>query len=203
MKLTSQQLQQIIKEELQAVLGEQEESNEEKIIGLCRNPDTTETGNISGESLGLGNCLDIAYKKFEDRAGQQPGDIEKEVIRLVKEKLGFDGVFDLLKQQVLDINKGLHAGKVKYLTQQNLEEIFQMFNPPKHKTIDYGEGSFSFSAVDQSRERAQMMLMFTNFAPNLKINLLSPIDQQGFDEDDFEALEMNPPTNIEFYGGYR
>ena len=198
MKLTRQQLTTIIKEELQAVLGEQEESNEEKIIGLCRNPDTTETGNISGESLGLGNCLDIAYKKFEERAGQQPEHIEKEVIELVKEKLGFDGVFDFLSRKKLVLKSrselmGFNPIET-YLTHQDLEAIFKMFNPPQHKVrkTKYGETT---KFVDQSKQRAQMLTMLAKFTPKLKVQRGSSVDQVRFREDDFGG---QMPENIEF-----
>ena len=200
MKLTSQQLQQIIKEELQAVLGEQEESNEEKIIGLCRNPDTTETGNISGESLGLGNCLDIAYKKFEDKAGQQPGDIEKEVIRLVKEKLGFDGVFDFLSRKKLVLKSqsnlmGFNPIKT-FLTHQDLEAIFKKFNPPQHKVRKTKYGETTIFNPSQSKQRVQMLKMLAKFTLKLKVQRGSSVDEVRFQEEDFGG---EVPKNIEFY----
>ena len=61
MKLTRQQLTTIIKEELQAVLGEQEETPEEagldpeqekKLAAMCLDPVSAESSNISAVSLG-------------------------------------------------------------------------------------------------------------------------------------------------------
>ena len=61
MKLTRQQLTTIIKEELQAVLGEQEETPEEagldpeeekKLATMCLDPVSAESSNISAVSLG-------------------------------------------------------------------------------------------------------------------------------------------------------
>jgi len=201
MKLTRQQLTTIIKEELQAVLGEQEESNEEKIIGLCRNPDTTETGNISGESLGLGNCLDIAHKKFEERAGQPPGKPEEEVIRLVIKNLGFDGIFDLFSKKKLVLNnrselEGFNPIKT-YLTHQDLEAIFKMFNPPEHKREeDEDLGGVMTTFVDQSEHRVKMLSMLAKFTKKLKVQRGSSVDEVRFQEEDFGG---EVPENIEFY----
>ena len=200
MKLTRQQLTRIIKEELQAVLGEQEESNEEKIIRLCRNPDTTETGNISGESLGLGNCLDMAYKKFEERAGQPPGKPEEEVIKRVIDKLGFDGIFDLFSKKKLVLKSrselvGFNPMKT-YLTHQDLEAIFKKFNPPEHeREEDEDLGGVMTTFADQSEHRAQMLTMLAKFTPKLKVERGSSVDEVRFREDDFGG---QMPKNIEF-----
>ena len=212
MKLTRQQLTTIIKEELQAVLGEQEETPEEagldpeqekKLALQCRNPDYAESANISADSLGYKGdfCLDMAYKEFEERAGQQPGDIEKEVIKLVKEKLGFDGVFDFLSRKKLVLKSrselmGFNPIET-FLTHQDLEAIFKMFNPPQHKVrkTKYGETT---KFVDQSKQRAQMLTMLAKFTKKLKVQRGSSVDQKRFQEEDLESLEK-VPKNIEFY----
>lgn len=216
MKLTRQQLTTIIKEELQAVLGEQEETPEEagldpeeekKLAQMCLDPDLAASANISADSLGYKGdfCLDMAYKKFEERAGQQPEKIEKEVIRRVKDNLGFDGVFDFLSKEFLSKKKPVFIKNSKlmdfnpmktYLTHQDLEAIFKKFSPPEHeREEDEDLGGVMTEFVDQSKQRAQMLTMLAKFTPKLKVERGSSVDEVRFREDDFGG-EM--PENIEF-----
>jgi len=209
MKLTRQQLTTIIKEELQAVLGEQEGTPEEagldpeqekKLAAMCLDPDLAASANISADSLGYKGdfCLDMAYKKFEEKAGQPLTDPEKEVFDRVAKKLGSDGVFDFLSKKKLVLNnrselEGFNPIKT-YLTHQDLEAIFQMFNPPQHKVrkTKYGETT---RMVNQSKQRVQMLKMLAKFAPKLKVKRGSSVDEVRFREDDFGG---KVPENIEF-----
>jgi hypothetical protein len=210
MKLTRQQLTTIIKEELQAVLGEQEMTPEEagldpeeekKLAPMCLDPDLAASANISADSLGYKGdfCLDMAYKKFEEKAGQPLTDPEKEVFDRVAKKLGSDGVFDFLsREELVLIDQGELMGfnpMETYLTHQDLEDIFKMFNPPQHKVrkTKYGETT---RMVNQSKERVQMLNMLSKFTLKLKVSRASSVDEVRFREEDF-GREV--PENIEFY----
>ena len=248
MKLTSQQLQQIIKEELQAVLGEQEGTPEEagldpeqekKLAPQCRNPDFAESANISANSLGYQGenfCLDMAYKEFDELIGRQRTPDEARIIRKILKKFGVSAIFTFAKAyadsglkietkiegEVLLLviqNKELE-GVINflkreklvllarselvgfnpletYLTHQDLEAIFKMFNPPEHKREeDEDLGGVMTEFVDQSKQRAQMLTMLAKFpTQKLKVERGSSVDEVRFREDDFGG---QMPKNIEF-----
>jgi hypothetical protein len=212
MKLTRQQLTTIIKEELQAVLGEQEMTPEEagldpeeekKLAPMCLDPDLAASANISADSLGYKGdfCLDMAYKKFEEKAGQPLTDPEKEVFDRVAKKLGSDGVFDFLsREKLVLIDTGELMGfnpMETYLTQQDLEAIFEMFNPPEHeREEDEDLGGVMTTFADQSNERVQMLIMLAKFTSKLKVSRASSVDEQIFHEEDFGG---EVPENIVFY----
>ena len=212
MKLTRQQLTTIIKEELQAVLGEQEETPEEagldpeqekKLALQCRNPDYAESANISADSLGYKGdfCLDMAYKEFEEKAKQPLTDPEKEVFDRVAKKLGSDGVFDFLSRKKLVLKSrselmGFNPIET-FLTHQDLEAIFKMFNPPEHKREeDEDLGGVMTTFVDQSEHRVKMLSMLAKFTKKLKVQRGSSVDEVRFQEEDFGG---EVPENIEFY----
>ena len=246
MKLTSQQLQQIIKEELQAVLGEQEGTPEEagldpeqekKLAPQCRNPDFAESANISANSLGYQGenfCLDMAYKEFDELIGRQRtpdedeiiseisikfkheglydfidnlkrlsirlDEVERKVLSLVFKNTGAEGVINFLSQDKLVLMsrselKGFNPMET-YLTHQDLEAIFKMFNPPEHeREEDEDLGGVMTTFVDQSEHRAKMLSMLAKFTPKLKVKRGSSVDEVRFREDDF-GRQM--PKNIEF-----
>jgi len=200
MKLTRQQLTRIIKEELQAVLGEQEMTPEEKLAAKCKE-DSEHTDFLASTSgRGENFCLGVAYKKFEEKTGQPPGKPEKEVIRRVKENLGFNAISELLSQDKLVLMsrselKGFNPMET-YLTHQDLEAIFKMFNPPEHeREEDEDLGGVMTTFVDQSEHRAKMLSMLAKFTPKLKVKRGSSVDEVRFREDDFGG---EVPENIEF-----
>ena len=247
MKLTRQQLTTIIKEELQAVLGEQEETPEEagldpeqekKLASQCQNPDFAESANISANSLGYQGenfCLDMAYKEFDELIGRQRtpdedeiiseisikfkheglydfidnlkrlsirlDEVERKVLSLVFKNTGAEGVIDFLSRKKLVLKSrselmGFNPIET-FLTHQDLEAIFKMFNPPEHKREeDEDLGGVMTTFVDQSEHRVKMLSMLAKFTLKLKVQRGSSVDEVRFQEEDFGG---EVPENIEFY----
>ena len=201
MKLTRQQLTRIIKEELQAVLGEQEMTPEEKLAAKCKEDSEHTDFLASTAELGENFCLGVASKKFEESRNTEAGDIEKEVIRRVIKNLGFNAISELLSQDKLVLMSrselmGFNPRET-YLTHQDLEAIFKMFNPPEHeREEDEDLGGVMTTFVDQSKQRAQMLTMLAKFpTQKLKVKRGSSVDEVRFREDDFGG---QMPKNIEF-----
>ena len=238
MRLTRQQLTTIIKEELQIVLDEMlSQEQEDKLAGLCRDPDSVETAELSAGDLGYKRpnfCFHMARKEFDELIGRRRTRDEDEIIRQIFKKFKHEGLYDFIdnlerlgvrldevERKVLSLvfkNTGakgvinfLKRDKLvlksrselmgfnpieTFLTHQDLEAIFKMFNPPEHKREeDEDLGGVMTEFVDQSKQRAQMLSMLAKFTLKLKVQRGSSVDEVRFREDDFGG-EM--PENIEF-----
>ena len=127
-------------------------------------------------------------------------EVERKVLSLVFKNTGAEGVINFLSQDKLVLMsrselKGFNPMET-YLTHQDLEAIFKMFNPPEHeREEDEDLGGVMTTFVDQSEHRAKMLSMLAKFTPKLKVKRGSSVDEVRFREDDFGG-EM--PENIEF-----
>ena len=137
------------------------------------------------------------------RLGVRLDEVETKILSLVFKNTGAEGVINFLKREKLVlIDRSELVGfnpRETYLTHQDLEAIFKMFNPPEHeREEDEDLGGVMTTFADQSNERVQMLFMLAKFTSKLKVSRASSVDEQRFHEEDFGGAG-EVPENIEFY----
>ena len=197
MKLTSQQLQQIIKEELQAVLGEQEGTPEEagldpeqekKLAAMCLDPDSAESANISADSLGYEGenfCFDMLIKNYKNPRLKRGTTFEENHISLLRR----------IYQEDIDFNgewKYYEAGtNTEILTYDEVMQLMTLFGKPKREKIIYPDGSATMYTGAAAPQRAKALILISIFANSVSMKKDSFEGKPG--KFDVEYLERNIP----------